>query len=114
METRVSPRRGDRQPPRSLRTPPPGQDRPGALPLTPPEAAAGLSPHTHTHTHTHTHPPVTMKTSRKKEPMAEEMVSVLHTEAMAWNRLVALRRGAGSRGQGEGGADQWCLVPGAG
>ena len=36
------------------------------------------------------HPPVTMKTSMKKEPMAEAMVSVLHTHAMAWNSEVAL------------------------
>lgn len=49
------------------------------------------------------HPPVTMNTSMKKEPMAEAMVSVLHTHAMAWNSDVALRGGAAggsARGQG--------------
>ena len=39
------------------------------------------------------HPPVAMKTSRKKEPTAEETVSVRHTQAMAWNREVALQKG---------------------
>lgn len=35
-----------------------------------------------------------MKTSRKKEPTAEEMVSVLQMQAMAWNSEVALQGGA--------------------
>lgn len=37
-----------------------------------------------------THPPQTMKMSRKKEPTAEAMVSVLQMQAMAWNSEVAL------------------------
>lgn len=52
------------------------------------------------------HPPVTMKTSMKKEPMAEEMVSVLHTQATAWNREVALRAVMRLRGA----LVSWCGV----
>lgn len=51
--------------------------------------------------HRRPHPPVTMKMSMKKEPMAEDTVSVLHTLAIAWNSEVDLRGGGeGERGQG--------------
>ncbi len=39
-----------------------------------------------------------MKTSMKKEPIAEETVSVLHTHATAWNSEVALHQGSGEAG----------------
>lgn len=53
------------------------------------------------------HPPVTMKTSMKKEPMAEEMVSVLHTQATAWNSEVALRAVMRLRGALVGRCGAW-------
>lgn len=42
-----------------------------------------------------------MKMSMKKEPMAEDTVSVLHTLAIAWNSEVDLRgEGVGEEGAG--------------
>lgn len=52
-----------------------------------------------------THPPHTMKMSRKKEPTAEEMVSVLQMQAMAWNSEVALPGGGGGGGGGGAGCN---------